>query len=115
MEGWPSGRRRTLGKRVGRQLSRVFESRSLRHATVQPHPTMCENSVKTATVDISESNTVHCSLLKSALLCGTECGTKLTPIWFHDPTQRLTDRRSGRSLRHLLQQNLHHFSSKRYR
>ncbi len=34
MEGWPSGLRRTPGKRVCEQSHRGFESRSLRHPTL---------------------------------------------------------------------------------
>src|SRR5207248_8635804 len=36
-ERWPSGLRRTLGKRVCGKLYRGFESHSLRHLLVLPH------------------------------------------------------------------------------
>jgi hypothetical protein len=37
-EGWPSGLRRTLGKRVYGKPYRGFESHSLRHIEIQRHP-----------------------------------------------------------------------------
>jgi hypothetical protein len=36
-ESWPSGRRRTLGKRVGGQTSRGFESHTLRRIKLASH------------------------------------------------------------------------------
>ncbi len=38
LDGWPSGRRRTLGKRVGGQLSRGFGSHAIRHTLNEFNP-----------------------------------------------------------------------------
>src|SRR5689334_10735740 len=40
-EGWPSGLRRTLGKRVCVKAYRGFESHSLRHASLQLSAPLC--------------------------------------------------------------------------
>ena len=43
MEGWPSGLRRTPGKRVGVKAPPGFESPSLRHTLSNPQPQQYAN------------------------------------------------------------------------
>ena len=43
LEGWPSGLRRTLGKRVCVDAYRGFESHPLRHIPVQRRPILTFN------------------------------------------------------------------------
>src|SRR5215467_2650218 len=66
-EGWPSGLRRTLGKRVYGKPYRGFESHSLRQITLRPHPPLSASHQLIAIFQAFLSRAVHCRPPQSAL------------------------------------------------
>ena len=73
-EGWPSGLRRTPGKRVGVKAPPGFESPSLRHFATLKHAIMCQNPwLSLGFCAFALSVELHCKPQHASTNCGLVC------------------------------------------
>ena len=74
LEGWPSGLRRTPGKRVGVKAPRGFESPSLRHFTILKHAIAFHNPKRGLVYSyFALSMKLHCKPPYASTICRLAC------------------------------------------